>query len=202
MGTPAEDAMLPFQLNGNKVREVRLGGADALTAANLIPGTHYNVSGPNVTIKAAWTRSYLSANSSAGIKTPLTVVFDKGAPLEVSLVQYAPPVLANNNVSLSASIGADGGIAVPITWNGIPKPAAVRGMTIDGKALVDEWTQWLGPLQRFYLTYQNHWNWNATHFFVTAGGVQAVRQANGTAVWRIEVWPRVEGNAVDLTIVA
>ncbi|KAK3081255.1 hypothetical protein LTS18_008629, partial [Coniosporium uncinatum] len=72
MGTPAEDAMPSFQLNGNKVRGVRLGSADALTAANLTPGTHYTVSGPNVTIKAAWTRSYLSANSSAGIKTLLT----------------------------------------------------------------------------------------------------------------------------------
>jgi len=184
------------------VRELRLGGADALTAANLIPGTHYTVSGPNVTIKAAWTRSYLSANSSAGVKIPFTVVFDKGALLEISPVQYAPPVLPNTNILLSTSIGTDGGIVVPITWNSVLKPAALRGMTIDGKALVDKWTQWLGPLQRLCLTYQNHWNWNATHLFVTAGGVQAVRQANGTAVWRIEGWPRVEGNAVDLTVVA
>jgi endoglucanase len=72
------------------------------------------------------------------------LAFSREASLVVTVVEWDVPVLGSTDSK--AVCGAD--LAIPITWKGIARPAAVRALESDGTYLEDSWTQYLGPLQQ------------------------------------------------------
>jgi endoglucanase len=150
IGDAVTDISLPFQLNGNTVKSISVQGGTALTSSQ------YSVSGNNITFPASFLSKYVSATASEGIKATLTISFSAGASVQVQVVQWDVPTIAT--ASSKAVAGAD--LFVPITYKGIHKPAAVRGVESDGTYLADTWTVYLGPLQQARITFGNQFNWD------------------------------------------
>ncbi|CRK37686.1 hypothetical protein BN1708_020339, partial [Verticillium longisporum] len=95
------------------------------------------------TFKAGFLSDYLGPNVTPGSKANLTLTFSAGAHSNIEVVQWDTPVLVTEP---DATPGQD--LQIPIQWKGVPVLAAVRAEATDGTILFDDWTQWLGPLQR------------------------------------------------------
>jgi endoglucanase len=70
----------------------------------------------------------------------------------------------------------------------------------DGKFLVDDWTQWLGPLQQGRMTYGGQWDWDGQGVILKAAVLEEVRKAGLDTVFRIEFYPRTQGNWAEYTV--
>jgi endoglucanase len=127
----------------------------------------------------------------------LTLTFNRGAALQVNVLQYATPVLSSTSGSLPAA-GQD--LLIPVSWAGINRPAAIKAQKADGGFLVDDWTQYLGPLQQGRMTYSNQWDWDAGHVIIKAAALDAVRAAGKDTTFTIEFYPRQPGNNVTYTV--
>jgi endoglucanase len=131
---------ISFQLNGNTIKGAKLeGGASLQTPAD------YTVEGPSIKFSISFLGRYFSPTVRPGIKASLIIEFSAGADSQVELVQWDVPKL-NGGASSKAAKEKD--LRIPISWEGIPKVAAVKAVLGDGKYLVDDWTRWLGPLQQ------------------------------------------------------
>ncbi len=139
VGDTVDDQALPFILHGNELTSIELSSGTRLTSP-----ADYTVSGPVVTFKSAFLAKYVSPTASPGVKANLTLAFSGGAPLLVEIVQWNTPTLSSS--SSKAAAGAD--LSIPIAYQGLNKPAAVRVVESDGTILADTWTKWLGPLQQ------------------------------------------------------
>ncbi|KAL4988883.1 glycoside hydrolase superfamily [Aspergillus falconensis] len=196
VGTNVTSKSLPYLFNGNSL--VSITESDGTVLAS---GSDYSVSGDNVVFSAAYLRTKYSASSAAGVIDTLTLGFDGGASSPtIQIVQWDTPVLSSTSASASVVSGAD--LSIPITWNGLPKLAAVKALTNSGVYLFDDWTQWLGPLQQARATYSNHWNWDDNNVIITAAAIDAVMAAGETSVFTFEFYPRVdaEENTVEFTL--
>ncbi|KAF2436408.1 endoglucanase B [Tothia fuscella] len=193
VGEAVNTQTLPFKLNGNTVKGIQASPDSNLTSAD------YSVSGSNIVFTTAFLNRYINTTATPGIKANLTISFSQGASSQIQLVQWDIPTLGGASTS-KAEKGKD--IRIPITWKGIAKPAAVKAISSDGKYLADDWTQYLGPLQQGYATYNNHWNWDAGNLILTKGAVDTVANAKKSTTFTFEFWPRVPGNSVKYTLTA
>jgi endoglucanase len=141
VGDQVVDQTLQLELNGNTLLSITGPDGNPLAA-----GVDYTASGPALTFKAPFLSKYHASSESPGIKASLTLNFSRGAALSVDIVQWDTPVLAGVSSSAISAAGSD--LPIPVTYKGLNKVAAVKISESDGKFLVDDWTQYLGPLQQ------------------------------------------------------
>ncbi|KAF1838812.1 glycoside hydrolase [Decorospora gaudefroyi] len=189
---------LPFQFHGNQLAgiskagtELRPGPANDYTVTN-------NSENDEITFSASFLRTILTPDSPTGSLTNLTLHFSHGAPLTVNILQYATPTLSTTSGALPPA-GQD--LRIPIEWAGQNRPAAVKAVRSDGAFLVDEWTQYLGPLQQGRMTYGGQWDWDADHVIIKAAALEAVRAAGVDTTFTVEFYPREMGNWVEFRVV-
>ena len=139
VGDATEDKELPYLFNGNELTAV----TDS-DGTELVQGTDYTVGEAAVTFSADLIGSYISADSAPGVYETFTLTFSAAASTTIQLVQWDTPVLAST--SGSATAGSD--LSIPVEWKGLDTVAAVKMVTNNGTYLVDDWTQYLGPLQQ------------------------------------------------------
>ncbi|KAK2776515.1 hypothetical protein FQN53_002686 [Emmonsiellopsis sp. PD_33] len=191
-GEEPADLELPFLFNRNVVTGIE----DAGTA--LAEGTDYETTAASIVLKSAFLSQYFSATETPGIKTNLTVSFSAGASSQIQLVVWDIPTVETD--SSEAVAGSD--LSVPVTWNGIGKPAAVAAYKEDGTILIDDWTMYLGPLQQGRTTFGSQWNWDWTTegVVITSAAIDLVIAAGQATHFMIEAYPRVAGNSVNYTL--
>lgn len=185
------DVTLPFLFNGNTLRSISLAGKRTLTN-----GKEYSVSGEKITFTSSFLSTVLTPSSPYGSLANLTLQFNQGAKLLVNILQYGTPVLGQSSVSLPAT---SSDISIPISWRGQNRPATVKAVKSDGSYLIDDFTQYFGPLQQGRITYQS-WDWDANNVILRSSVVEAVRKAGLTTTFTIEFYPRVPGNSVDFVV--
>ncbi|KAK0661371.1 Endoglucanase B [Lasiodiplodia hormozganensis] len=192
-GTPVTAQSLPFLFNGNTLSSVSVGGNP------LAEGTDYSVNGTSISFTQSFLSQHVSEDAAPGVKANLTLSFSAGADIEVQIVQWDVPTLgSDSSTAAAADTGSD--FLIPITWKGLSKPATVKALTVDGTYLVDDWTQYLGPLEQARATYSNQWNWDASNVILTSSAVKAVVSAAKSTTFTLEFYPRVPGNAVNFTL--
>ncbi|KAF2131870.1 glycoside hydrolase family 5 protein [Dothidotthia symphoricarpi CBS 119687] len=182
---------LPFLFNGNTLRSISLARKRTLTK-----GTEYTVSGEKITFAASFLNTILTPTSQYGSLANLTLQFNQGADLQVNILQYGTPVLAQTSAKLPAT-SAD--LSIPITWRGQNRPAAVKAIKSDGSYLMDDFTQYFGPLQQGRITYGS-WDWDASNVILKANVIDAVRSGGKDTTFTIEFYPREAGNSVDFVV--
>jgi endoglucanase len=183
---------LGFELNGNTLVSIKTSAGKALAA-----GTDYTVAGKDVTFTAAFLSTLFTPTTAPGTLATLTATFSAGAPLTITAIQYATPVLGATSSALPAT-SAD--LLIPVTWAGQARPATVKAIKSDGGILIDDWTTYLPALQQGRLTYSGQWDWDATHVILRAAVLDAVRAAGKTTTFTIEFWPREPANVANYTI--
>ncbi|PGH12289.1 hypothetical protein AJ79_04355 [Helicocarpus griseus UAMH5409] len=191
-GDEVADQTLPFLLNRNVVASI-IDGSTELTK-----GGDYEVAGGNIVLKSAFLSRYFSPTETPGIKTTLTVSFSAGASIQIQLVVWDAPTLESN--TSKAVPGAD--LVVPVTWNGVGKPATMAAFKENGTILVDDWTMWLGPLQQGRTTFNSQWGWDwgRESITITAAAIDLVIAGGQPTTFMIEAYPRVPGNSVNYTL--
>ncbi|KAF1941519.1 endoglucanase D precursor [Clathrospora elynae] len=182
---------LPFFFNGNKLSKISLG------SKQLASGKDFTVSGEKITFSAAYLRTILTPTSPLGPLANLTLAFNSGAALTVNILQYSIPTLSSTTSALPAA-GTD--LLIPITWAGQNRPAAVKAVKSDGTFLVDDWTQYLGPLQQARMTYNSQWDWTTEGLLIKAAALDVVRSGGKSTTFTIEFYPREEGNSVEYVV--
>jgi endoglucanase len=185
------NATLPFLFNGNSLSKISKG------SKQLAKGKDYTVSGEKITFSAAYLKSIITPTSPTGSLANLTLTFNRGAALTVNIVSYSTPVLASSSGTLPAA-GQD--LLIPVTWSGQNRPAAVKAAKADGTFLVDDWTQYLGPLQQGRMTYSGQWDWTGEGVVIKAVALDAVRAAGQSTTFTIEFYPRQPGNSVEYIV--
>ncbi|OQE23791.1 hypothetical protein PENSTE_c008G08988 [Penicillium steckii] len=195
-GTTVTDQSLPFVFNGNTLSSI----ADS-TGSKLTSGTDYSVSGSNIIFKASYLSKHFSDSTSPGVIADLTLTFSGGdsSPI-VQLVEWTTPTLSSKTAVASAVSGSD--LSIPITWGGLKTVAAVKAVTSGGQYLVDDFTQWFGPLQEGRATYSSQYNWDTSNVILTSSAISSVISAGITTVFTFEFYPRDNGavNAVNFTL--
>ncbi|KAI0127325.1 putative cellulase [Xylariales sp. AK1849] len=191
VGDDVTDQTLSFVLNGNTIESVQATDGSVLSAS-----MDYSISDSAVAVTSAFLSNYLSSAEEPGSKENLTVAFSAGASAAVEIVQWDVPTLSSTT-SVAVS-GSD--LAIPITFKGLYKVAAVKMLREDGVYLFDDWTQYLGPLQQARGTYSGQWSWDASNVILTAATVEQVISGNVSTTFTFEFYPRVAGNAVNYTL--
>ncbi|KAF1958894.1 endoglucanase D precursor [Byssothecium circinans] len=192
-GEAVGDAVVPYLFNGLTLTSI----TNSKTAKALTRGSDYSVSGSNITLTSAFLKTVITSSSTTGSLANLTLAFSAGAPTNLDITQYATPKLGATSSVLPAT-SAD--LYIPVAWAGQRRPAAVRALKADGGILIDDWTQWLGPLQAGRLTYAGQWDWDGGNVILRAAVLDAVRTAAQTTTFTVEFYPRVPGNAANYTI--
>ncbi|KAF2116897.1 glycoside hydrolase superfamily [Lophiotrema nucula] len=196
--TPVIDQNLPFIWNNNKLSSIRVSEPGKIPY-NLVEGDHYTLNSPNITFKAAFLSTLFPVNSIVGFKANVTLNFSPGADLILQAVQWDTPQPASTDYVIHPpSQNTD--LYIPFEFKGLNKVATVKAQMINSSYLLDDWTQWLGPLQQGRLTYQSHWDFDSGGITVKSVVLQAVLQANQTSALTFEFFPRVHRNGVNFTI--
>ncbi|GAB1314615.1 hypothetical protein MFIFM68171_04825 [Madurella fahalii] len=190
-GTTPTDHTLPFLLNGNTFGPLSIG------STRLVEGRDYTPSDADadasLTFHASFLAQYLSATASPGTKANITVTFSSGAPTRIELVQWDVPRFSALS-SPARDAPADGDLNIPVEWRGLHRAATVEITKADGGFLVDDWTQWLGGLQKGRGTYLSQWNFDHDRVMITRAAVDAVIASGQNTTFRWEFYPRAEGN--------
>nr|OQO27262.1 hypothetical protein B0A51_04898 [Rachicladosporium sp. CCFEE 5018] len=193
VGTNITDQTLTYNFNGNTLSSVNGPDGKALRK-----GIDFTVTGSSVTYKASLLSKYITPSSVAGPVTSFSLKFSKGASLVAQLVQWDVAALASNSSSAAAT--ASGDLAIPISWKGINRPAAVQAVLPDGTCLVDTWTVYLPALQQCRSTYGNQWDFDSGHVIIKAGAIQAAVAAAQPVKFTFEFYPRQPGNNATYTL--
>lgn len=183
---------LPYLFNGNTLSGIK----NAKTNKRLAKPADYTVSGSNVTLTAAFLKTVITSNATGSLAN-LTLTFNRGATLNLEILQYATPKLGVTASKLPAT-SAD--LPIPVSWAGQNRPAAVRAVKSDGTYLVDDWTQYLGPLQQGRMTYSGQWDWDGSNVILKAAVLDAVRSAGKTTTFTVEFYPREPTNVANYTL--
>jgi endoglucanase len=184
-------ATLGFSFNGNTLSKISRG------SKQLAKGKDYTVAGEKITFAETYLKTIITPTSPTGSLANLTLTFNRGAALQVNVLQYTTPTLSSTSKPLPAA-GQD--LLIPVTWSGQNRPAAIKATKADGTYLVDDWTQYLPVLQQGRMTYGNHWDWDAQGVIIKAAALNAVRAAGVSTKFLIEFYPREPGNAVEYTV--
>jgi endoglucanase len=153
-GETYKDTTITLEMNGNVLEYAKLVGQ----RANLRPETDYSFAlladqkSGTVTFKKSFLASIFAPKrdsriryaNETGPKANVTLTFNAGADLLINFMAWNTPKLGVTTSKLVT--GKD--LLVPVEWKGQNRPAAIRAVKKDGGYLVDDWTQWLGPLQR------------------------------------------------------
>lgn len=178
VGDSVTDKSLAYILNGNTLTGVKNSAGTALTSSQ------YSISSTgSLTLTAAYLGTLYDTTTAPGVKENLTLTFSAGAALTLQIVQYDTPTIADTTYTVDTS--AD--LTIPITYKGLPIVAAVKALTNDGVYVVDDWTQYLGPLQQARLTYSNHFDWSSAGLIVKTGGLTAIQTTGKTVTLLVEV---------------
>ncbi|KAH6716211.1 glycoside hydrolase family 5 protein, partial [Leptodontidium sp. MPI-SDFR-AT-0119] len=189
VGDPVVAQSVSYLLNGNTFKSLKN------SAGTTIAASQYTISSGTLTLSSAYLSTLYSSTSAAGIKETLTVSFSAGAALSLQIVQYDTPTIPTTTYKINTS--AD--LAIPVTFKGLPKIAAVKAVKADGTYMVDDWTQYLGPLQQARWTYGN-WAWDDTHFIIYVSGLTQIQSAGQAVTLTVEFFPRSLGqNSVNIT---
>lgn len=198
---------LSFNFNNNKLVDITATLASTGKTFKLAnaSGKDYtlNTASPTaiLTLKKSFLeeRLGLTSQTAPGALATLTLRFSTGASLLIPVKQFRYPVLERTLYSLPTIAGD---LHIPIDWAAIgqTRPATVRATLASGGYLVDDWTQWLGPLQAGRMTYGGQWDWDAQGVIVKASVIEEVRRRGETTTFRIEFYPRREGNWVDVIV--
>ncbi|OQO03372.1 hypothetical protein B0A48_11630 [Cryoendolithus antarcticus] len=194
VGTNITDQTLTYNFNGNTLSSVNGPDGKALRK-----GIDYTATGSSVTYKASLLSKYITASSAAGPIASFSLKFSKGAALTAQVVQWDVATLASN--SSSATTAAGGDLAIPITWKGINRPAAVQAVLPDGTCLVDTWTVYLPALQQCRTTYGNQWEFDNGHVIIKSGAIQAAIAAAQPVKFTFEFYPRLPCNNATYTLI-
>ncbi|RYP59055.1 hypothetical protein DL769_008704 [Monosporascus sp. CRB-8-3] len=196
VGDAVEDYTVSLLLNGNTLDSIAVDGSDGETLA---AGADYSATADGevmFTVEFLGRHVSAAADAEPGSKANLTLSFSAGATAGVEIVQWDVPVLESS--SSKAVAGAD--LLIPITFKGLKYPAAVKMLRSDGVYLFDDWTQYLGPLQAAYGTYNGQWNWLGNNLVLTAATVDAVIAAGVDTTFTFDFFPRIPGNSVNYTL--
>ncbi|CAG8247180.1 unnamed protein product [Penicillium olsonii] len=195
-GTAVTAQTLSFIFNGNTLSSI----SDS-TGATLTSGTDYSVSGANIVFTASYLSKHLSSTTAPGVVATLTLKFSGGnSSPTIQIVQWKTPTLSSTSAAASSVSGSD--LSIPITWGGLKTIAAVKVLTKSGTYLVDDWTNYLGPLQQARATYSGHYNWDTSNVILTSSVINSVISAGQSTVFTFEFFPRDNGavNAVNFTL--
>jgi len=192
VGTKVVDIELPYLFNGNTLTAI----TNTKTDAPLSETKDYAVSGSTVTLKASFLAPILNANTTGSL-TNLTLTFSHGTSTNVDILQYSTPKLGATTAQLPAT---SSDLYIPVSWAGQNKPATIRALKSDGTILIDDWTQYLGPLQQGRMTYSGQWDWDGSNVILKAAVLDAVRSAGKTTTFMIEFYPREPGNVANYTL--
>lgn len=190
VGDEVKDQSLPFLMNGNTVKSISYEGKDLATPAD------YAVQGSSITFKKEFLSKHVSKTGAPGVKGEVTVTFSAGAASRLKLIQWNVPKL--KAASSKAVKGAD--LEIPIEWNGLPQPAAVKATFEGGEYLADDWTKWRGKLEAGYSTFNKHWQWKENSVVLTKDAVNLVAAKGKKAVFGFEFFPRGPDNVVNYTL--
>lgn len=138
-GMAPQAQSLSFQLNGNTIKEVKMEDGSAMRSGD------YSIVGSQIKFSNGFVGRYVNPTTTPGIKANITVQFSAGANSRIQIVQWDVPKLAGG-ASSKAVRGQE--LKIPVTFKGLPKVATVKAVLSDGRYLVDDWTQYLGPLQK------------------------------------------------------
>lgn len=195
--TLAANRTVAIDWNGNTLRDVRLGSA---AGRSLKKGKDYTATSTGITFSPTYLTTLLSSFPAAqlGALTSLYIIPSKGAVFPLSITRHTLPTIANGQTSFTVT-DTSSPFAIPVASWGGTKLATVRAVKSDGAILKDDWTQWLGELQRGRLSWGD--------FDTVEGGVTLstgllglIKGAGGKAVLTLEFWPRVAGNVVDVEV--
>lgn len=150
-GMAPQAQTLSFQLNGNTIKSVGMEDGSATQSgdhgsheAGMQPGD-YSIDGSMIKFSNSFIGRFANPTTTPGIKANLTIQFSQGANSRIQLVQWDAPKLVGGASSKAVS-GQD--LKLPVIFKGLPKVATVKAVLSDGKYLVDDWTQYMGPMQK------------------------------------------------------
>lgn len=138
-GMAPQAQTLSFQLNGNTIKSVKMEDGSPME-----PGD-YSIDGSRIKFSNSFMGRYVNPTTTPGIKANLIVQYSAGADSHIQIVQWDRPKLAGGASSEAVS-GKE--LKIPVTFKGLAKVATVKALLSDGKYLVDDWTQYLGPMQK------------------------------------------------------
>ncbi|KAJ4374175.1 hypothetical protein N0V83_002916 [Neocucurbitaria cava] len=144
-GANVTDVALPFHFNGNTLKDISLTSSSTTANKSLTKDKDYTVSAETITFASPFLSTILTPPSKPQAPRKPNPHLLRRRPLTVTIIQYATPVLASTSSPLPAN---SSDLLIPITWAGQTRPAAVKAVKSDGGYLVDDWTQYLGPLQQ------------------------------------------------------
>ncbi|RDW62026.1 hypothetical protein BP6252_11459 [Coleophoma cylindrospora] len=193
VGTPVMDQSVAYLLNGNTLGSIKSSAGTTLDASSYSMSTT-----GTLTFTSAYLSTLFTNASTPGTKETLSLSFSTGADLSLSIIQYSTPTLPTATYALS-NITTSSDLYIPITYAGLPIPAAVKALKADGTYLADDYTQYFGPMEAARWTYGS-WSYDANHFIVYAAGLQVLQAAAQTVTLTLEFFPRTLGlNSVNLT---
>ncbi|KAF2643346.1 endoglucanase B [Massarina eburnea CBS 473.64] len=192
-GDAVTDVSLPYLFNGLTLSSI----TNTKTSKALTKGTDYSASTSSITLTSSFLKTIITSSTQTGSLLNLTLAFSAGSPTNVDILQYSTPKLGSTTSKLPAT-SAD--LSIPVTWAGQNRPATVRALKADGGILIDDWTQYLGPLQAGRLTYSGQWDWDANNIILRATVLDAVRTAGQTTTFTVEFYPREPGNVANYTL--
>ncbi|KAF2747496.1 glycoside hydrolase family 5 protein [Sporormia fimetaria CBS 119925] len=187
---------LPFEFNNNTLVSLSLTNKGKLTK-----GKHYTVSGESITLTPTLLSSVLTSSSRTGSLANLTLDFRPGADLTVDILQYSTPVFPVTEFQLPPAPEVLNDLHIPVQWAGHNRPATIQAVKADGGYLVDDWTQWLGPLQAGRMTYNGQWDWDADGVILRKAVLEEVRRVGGEVRFVVEFAPRGVGGNNGIVVV-
>ncbi|KFA49921.1 hypothetical protein S40293_01290 [Stachybotrys chartarum IBT 40293] len=185
------DKRLPFLWNGNTLLNVEVTRAcNGSQPVTLVEGRDWEVDGNDLVVKEAFVSSVFPRGSSLGKKGSLLLQFDQGADLTLEIFHWAASELGFDSFEVTReNMGQD--LWIPIKWNGLNRVATVEAYKSDGVPLRDEWTIWMGPLQRGRLVNGNYQvELTENRVAIRAEILQSVFNAGLTTNFRFEFHPR------------
>ncbi|RDL40886.1 Uncharacterized protein BP5553_00865 [Venustampulla echinocandica] len=189
-GDPVVAQSTDYLLNGNTFKSITNSAGKALDSSQ------YSMSSTGkLTLSATYLQTLYTSEAAAGTKETLTLKFSAGASLSLQIVQYSTPTISQSAFKIDTSTD----LHIPITYQGLPKVAAVKALLEDGTYLADDWTQYLGPLQQARWTYGS-WGFDKSTFSIYVSGLTALKNAGKTVTLTLEFFPRIQGqNSVNIT---
>jgi endoglucanase len=178
VGTPVVAETATYLLNGNHFLSI-----ETAAGVRLNPSQYSFSSNGTLTLSASYLSTLYTSTSAPGVLETLTLCFSEGSSLSLTIVQYGLPVVSQTTWNITTQLATGLDLWIPITWAGLPEPAAVKAILADGTYMVDTWTVYLPPLQQACWT-EGDWSWNAggqDNFVVTQAGL-GVMQASGEDV--------------------
>ncbi|KAI6782779.1 uncharacterized protein J7T54_000922 [Emericellopsis cladophorae] len=191
VGAAITEKKLPYLLKGNNVESITTSEGNKLSR-----GTDFTVGCSYITFSPDFISTYITADSEPGVYETLTIEFSAGASTTVTIVQWDVPMLESTEGT--AVTGQD--LVIPIEWAGLERLATVKLLAEDGTYLVDDWTQYLGPLQQARGTWEGQWSFESDNVIIRAAIIDKVVSLGQPATFTFEFYPRVEDNVVEYVL--